>query len=76
MELSTNALLGVIGSIIVAMLTLIISTQFDLKKEIHEIWMAMNNKQDKSECVRQMDKQEQRLRELDDRKTRRANPSN
>lgn len=59
----TNALLGIIGGLVLCVLTLLISIVWDIKKESREQRECLDAKQDKEECNRIMDKSEETYKE-------------
>jgi hypothetical protein len=62
-----NALIGMIGGILVVMLSLLISMVWDLKKDLRSQKDCMNLKQDKHECDRIMDKMEKWVSKVEEK---------
>jgi hypothetical protein len=58
------ALISIIGSILILMLTLLISMVWDLKKDLRSQKDCINLKVDKSSCDRIMDKHEAWIKEV------------
>ena len=62
-----NALIGMIGGILVVMLSLLISMVWDLKKDLRSQKDCMILKQDKHECDRIMDKMEKWVSKVEEK---------
>ena len=63
--MEANALVGVIGGILVCMLGLLISMVNGVKKDLKDMKTCVEAKQDKSECIRLMDKYEKWIKEVE-----------